>query len=411
MKSTVRRGLLVVGAAFSVVLVISAQERVKPIVVPLPGVIRPLGLPVGDRPGPVDPLQGLVNFIGVIPIDETAAGLKPRPGSVPFASGDIAWVDQTRGRLYLTDRSNFTIDIFDAVNDLFVGRVPGFLGPVPGPTGALAAGPYGVLVTENNILWAGDGASITQVVDLNLDPPAIIKSISVGNGPADGRADELGYDPLEHIVMMGSGQAKPPFVTLISTDSYQVLGKIQFPDASGIEQPVWDAQLHRFLVTIPASPSSYVAVVDPVNISVTKKYFLNPAGCGATGLFLAPFQRMLVSCGFPIIMNAIDGHVITTITQVHGGDEIWYNNGDGRLYVTSTDLNGVTVLGVIDVESGTWLQNIPVARGRNPAAYEQNNHIFVPVTNPPAGTPDTTVCATFGLKGCIAVFGHATSAN
>jgi len=396
MKSTAKRSVVVIAAAFSVVLALRAQERQQPIVVAQPSQVRPLGLPVGDRPGPADPVQGAVNLIGVMPV----------PGPIPFASNDIGWVDQAHGRYYLTDRTNFSLDIFDAVNDLYIGRVPGFLGPVPGPTGALAAGPYGVLVTENNIAFVGDGLATTQVVDLNLDPPAIVKSISVG-APNTGRADELGYDPLEHLVLMGSGQASPPFATFISTDTLSVVGKIQFPDATGIEQPVWDPQLHRFLMTVPGSPNSYVAVIDPVSMTVTKKYVLN--ACGATGNFLGPFQRLLVSCGFPIILNAIDGHTIATISQVHGGDEIWYSNSDGRLYVTSTDLNGVTVLGVIDVESGTWLQNIPVARARNPAVYEQNNHIFVPVTAPAANTPDTTVCATFGLRECIAVFSHATS--
>jgi hypothetical protein len=66
------------------------------------------------------------------------------------------------------------------------------------------------------------------------------------------------------------------------------------------------------------------------------------------------------------------------------------------------------VLGAIDVETGTWLQNVPVLRGRNPTAFEGNNHIFVPVAAPAAGVTDTSVCASFGLKdtGCIAVFSH-----
>jgi hypothetical protein len=107
-------------------------------------------------------------------------------------------------------------------------------------------------------------------------------------------------------------------------------------------------------------------------------------------------------------MNAIDGHIIATITQVHGGDQIWYNGGDGRLYVTSTDNGGQQSLGVIDLQTSTWLQNIPVNRGKNPTALEANNEIFVTVTAPPAGTADTTVCASFGLsgRGCMAVYRH-----
>src|SRR5207244_9187252 len=112
-------------------------------------------------------------------------------------------------------------------------------------------GPNGVLVTPDNHLWAGDGNSTVQVVDLNVDPPSIIRSISTG-GSTDGRADEIGYDPLERIILVANNAAVPRFATFISADTYAVLGKLQFQDASGLEQPVWDSQLHRFLLALPA---------------------------------------------------------------------------------------------------------------------------------------------------------------
>jgi len=384
-------GCVLGGLACVFTLTSRAQQRAKPIEVPTPLRIEPLGIPPLNLQAVPEAVQTAVNLIGVIAV----------PGA-PLASFDITWTDQVRGRWYLADRSNRSVDIFDAVNDVYVGRVTGFVGPNPQVNGP---GPNGVVVTPDNQLWVGDGNSLVQAVDLNLDPPRIIRTISTG-GQGDGRADEIGYDPLEHIILVANNAASPPFVSFISADTYAVLSKLRFPDASGIEQPVWDSQIHRFLLTVQAAPNSYVAVIDPTKMTVTKKYSLS--GCGATGLALGPFQRLLVSCGKPIIMNAIDGHNIATITQVNGGDEIWYNGGDGRLYVTSTDTAGVTVLGVIDVETGSWLQNVPVLRGRNPTAFEGNNHIFVPVAAPAAGVTDTSVCASFGLKdtGCIAVFSH-----
>ena len=357
------RGLVVVGVVFAAVLAVGGQQRIR---IPL-------------------------HLIGVIPI----------PGN-PVASTDITWVDQLRGRLYLTDRSNQGIDIFDAVDNVFVGRIPGFVGP----TGVVGTGgPDGVVVTEDNQLWAGDGNGLVQVADLNLDPPRIIRTISTGP-VSDGRADELGYDPLERIILIATPGANPRYATFISADSYQILGKLVFPDASGLEQPVWDAQLHRFLLTVPSLPTSYVAVIDPVKMTLTKKFPLGT--CGATGLALAPSQRLLTSCGRPIILSAIDGHIITTITQVNGGDQIWYNGGDGSLYVTGADAAGQQSLGVIDVATATWQQNLPVTRGKNPSAYEVNHHVFVTITAPPVGTADVTLCAAFGLtgRGCMAVYSH-----
>ena len=85
-----------------------------------------------------------------------------------------------------------------------------------------------------------------------------------------------------------------------------------------------------------------------------------------------------------------------------------------RFYVTSADntvvvvppaLTGPTVLGVIDGEDSSWLQNVPDVGGRNPSAFPENNRIFSPVRATTASAPDT-ICGSFSHTGCIAVFTH-----
>jgi hypothetical protein len=321
------------------------------------------------------------------------------PGA-PLASTDLLWVDEASKRLFFADRSNFGIDIIDAENDSFVGRVTGFVGAV----GANGAGPNGVLVTSDEKLWAGDGNSLTQVVDLNLNPPRIIQSINTGG---TNRADELGYDPTDRIILIGNDREPVPFVTLISADTYRVVGTIPFREGTGLEQPVWDPQLRRFLINVPTARGAEVAVVDPKTMSVTNVF---PVGsnCGGTGLTLGPFQRLLVACSTPFVVNAVSGAIISNITQVGSGDEVWYNAGDGQFYVTSTDNTGATVLGVIDAQTGTWRENVPAPGARNVAALASTNHIFTVVRAPAAGVTDTTLCTRFGIRdtGCVAIFSH-----
>src|SRR5438876_10678827 len=293
--------LILVG---SLTLAVRAQQSINSIEVqPIdvqPIEIQPAGIAAAAQP---DPPGGPVNLIGAIPV----------PGG--FASSDILWVDQPSGRLFVTDRTNRAIDIFDAVNDVYVTRVTGFVGPNGAPGVTNGPGPNGVLVTPDNIMFVGDGNSLLQAVDLNLSPPQITHTISVG-GPTDNRADELGYDPVEHVVLVANNASVPPHLTFVSADTYSVLGQIKLTDATGLEQPWWDTQLHRFLVTVPASPP-YVAVIDPRRMRVTKKYGIPNCNSGMNGIVLGPFQRMLVSaCGRPYIKNAIDGHIINMITQV-----------------------------------------------------------------------------------------------
>src|SRR6266849_1808161 len=393
MPSTLKSAL-VVAFALLLTLAIGAQQGSGP--GGWPPSITPFSLGRAPLvpPGPQSP----VSVIGAIAVP-------------PFLSSiDIMWVDQVRGRLYIADRSNAGIDIIDAVNSTYVGRVPGFIAR----SGALTnAGPNGVLVTPENILWAGDSDSTLQVVDLNRNPPQIIQSILIGSS-ADGRADELAYDPFERVILIANDASTPPRVSFVSADSYKILGQIPFPDADGMEQPVWDTQLHSFIINVPGK-LAYEAVIDPVSMKVTKTLPIPdcPAagGPGVNGLVLGPLQRLLVSaCGSAYIMSAVDGSIITKITQAGGGDEVWYNEGDGQYYLVpfGATAAGAGTLAVVDAATSTWQQNVPAARLRNLAAYAGNNHIFSVATRPPVGGADPTPCAAFGIigTGCVVVFGH-----
>jgi len=379
-----------------------------------------------------------LSLIGVIPV----------PGN-SITSADIGWVDPGTERYYFADRSNMGVDIIDAESNFWVGRVGGMAGPLPsggGTTATNGPGPNGVLVTPNRKLWAGDGNSMVRVADVDPDSPNylnIIGSISTSIPACDdgtatghycGRADELGYDPKDHVILIANNAPRSivaphnptdPFATFISSiPPYAVLGHVTFPGAGGLEQPLWDRELRRFWITVPgpAGGNPSVARVNPITMMVDKTYTFDcvaltgTASSSTTGVALAPFQHLLVSaCGRPIILSALTGHVFNVITQVGGGDEVWHNPGDGNFYVTglSTVAPLVQSLGVIDTETSTWLQNVPVIRGKNPAAFAENNHVFaiVQINAAIAAAPatDDSACIKFGImgRGCIAVFAHA----
>ena len=374
------------------------------------------------------------------------SGVIAIPGN-PLVTSDIVWVDPGTKRFYFADRSNFGVDIIDAENNSFVGRITGFAGPqtsrhdpnanatTPPPNGE---GPSGVLVTPEKKLWASDGNSTVRVAD--VDPaspqyPKVIQSISTAIpecGSHCDRADEIAYNAADRLILVANNQPfaaastdppthGDPYATFISADNYRVLGHIAFKGATGLEQPIWDPQLHKFFITVPGyrdnggsnNGFAEIAVIDPKSMKVERT--LKPGNCHASGEVLGPSQRLLVTCGGPVVMNAADGKIISTITQIGGGDEDWYNPGDGRFYFTSADKSTPPVdsLGVVDAQTGAWLQNVPDPGGRQAAALPENNHIFtlVRVTAAIVKDPssDHTTCSSFGIKGrgCIAVFVHS----
>jgi hypothetical protein len=383
-----------------------------------------------------------LHVVGVIPI----------PGPNPLQSSDLTFADPITERVYFADRSNFAVDVFDAENDVFVGRVSGFAGPnsAKPPNGQ---GPNGVLATKNKLLWVGDGNSILRVVDIDsthtspLTYLTITHSISTANPECDsttvhtcGRADELGWDPADHLILINNdapillnSTAGTPYGTWVSTDTFAVVGQVLYPLAGGAEQPVWDANLGRFFVTLPGSSTepARFAVIKPGASSPEKFYdvsslvnaALGSAVCttaanSANGLTLGVNQHLLASaCGVPVVLSALDGHAINVISQVAGGDEVWANPGDERFYVAGADKTAAapqpTALGVIDQKTGQWLQNIDAPGATEPTAFAETNHIFTGARTNATGTPlnpstDTTVCAQFGDKGtgCLVLYEH-----
>src|SRR5580704_3371187 len=332
---------------------------------------------------------------------------------------DISWVDEPRARYFLAESGNAAVDVFDAENDLFIGRIGGFHGipPADDPCGRIEGmGPNGVMVTPDNHLWADDAHGTVKVFDLtNAKPPfkdvMPVATISTG---AVCRADELGFDPKDHVIVVGNPEEHPPFATIISSDApYEVLGKIPCPNASGFEQPLWDAGLKggRMLVTVPAKgEGSMIAVLDlsKPKTPVVETTYSTP-GCGS-GLALGPSQHLLVGCGGGrplIILDALTGKMITTIADTHGADEVWYNPGDNHFYAPSGQ-NPTPTLSVIDAESGKLLYNLPAGPGSHSvAAFSGNNHVFVPIAIPSQASPADACNVLFGLpekQGCIAVY-------
>ena len=332
---------------------------------------------------------------------------------------DISWADQKTARYYLADAGNASVDIVDAKNDLFLGRITGFHGggtPGDGCGGPEGMGPSGVVVTPDNHLWADDAQGIVKVFDLtNAEPPFNLSPIATISTGAQCRADEIGFDPKDHVIMVGNPGEHPPFAALISSDApFTLLGKIPFDDATGLEQPLWDGELKggRMLVTVRGNGNAgFVAVInlkDPKTPVIETTY--PTPNCGPGGLALGPSQHLLVGCsrGQPVlILNALNGQLIKTVPEIHGADEVWYNSVDGLFYAPS-GFGADPAVGIIDATTNTFLQSVSSGAGAHSVA-SFGDRTFIPF-GPPTATAAIDPCnSIFGFpvkQGCIAVYGH-----
>ena len=333
------------------------------------------------------------------------------PGGQSISRFDISWVDQHSQTYYLADRTNAQIDVVDARKDTFAGALAhgqfvGFTGnnDTSGPNGVVAIGSL-------HELWVGDGpsndpacgastpCSTVKVIDLKAKPPEIVATISTG-GKA--RADEMAFDPKDHILVVANDADTPPYLTFISTATRQVLGTLKFPDAdNGIEQSVWVPATHRFLVNIPnAATNSYIAEVDPLTMSVTRRFDVGT--CQGGGLALGPQQRVVVGCQTQesLVVDARTGEIVASTAAVGGSDEVWFNPGDGNYYLAARNNASGPVLGIIDADTNEVLGTVSTGStgAHSVAANRANDHVFVPL--PPGSNTGPFACP----KGCIGVY-------
>ncbi len=287
-----------------------------------------------------------------------------------YAGNDISWVDSANARYYLsasksaaTSTTHFParVLVFDTEKNQLVNTIVG--------TGANAIfGPAGVVaLPREHEVWIGDGDSTVKVI--STDTNTVTHVI-----PTAGtlRADELAYDPVDHLILIANDRDNPAFITFISQRTYSVVKKLNYDGTSaplqtgGLEQPVWDGQNQMFYLAVPKTmlnPNGELDEIDPKAMAVTRSL---PTTCNPAGLVLLPRQRLMTSCGD--VVDIATGKVVTTVPGV-SGDEIWYNPGDERVYFSSgTDVN------VVDANSYNQVSSFTVGARPPAPALAQTTH-------------------------------------
>src|SRR5215510_305946 len=364
--------------------------------------------------------------------------LPTTPTVQKLGSFDIGFVDPAHGVYLLADRTNKSIDVVDTSNNQLIHQFqPGFVGAVlcPGTTtGNDCAGPDGVLVANGNQLWVGDGMSRVWVLDVTTG--AVIKGpISTAlspNVPPDlTRADELCHDDDNHIILIANDASSPsPFVTFISSTSFNVLGHIVMdgtkgtPNATGgIEQCQWSPRTGKFYLNVPnpdvAPDNGVVLQIDPVSEEIEQTFSLAGSDCGGNaGMELGRFPQAQLGCSNDgpnsVVINLNTGAIIGNLAGEAGADEVWFNPGDNQYFLANgnhlTAVGGspAPILGVVDA-TGKRSDSSPTSAvgSHSVAADPVKNQVYVPINSNPAQGGASGICTANGgsnANGCIAVF-------
>jgi len=285
-----------------------------------------------------------------------------------------------------------------------------------------------------------------------MDGLTIIASISTAKADCDGgtattkycgRSNEIGYDPVHHIVAVSNpnplshekcsvsgancttnagvaaaGAALEGYLTFISAGSpYRVLGHLSFGPGT-VEGHIWVPALNRFLLPMQNPPGGpFIAVINARTMTEETRRVYNCAAIpgavstsgGNNNLQMGPGDNLWAQlCGRPIQLDVRTGAVRNVVEDISTGDQDWFNPGDGNFYFTGTPTGGVASLGVVDARSGELVQALANIGGASPSAYARTNEVFTRTTFTTA-TDANSRCVVKG-RGCVVVFAH-TGAN
>jgi hypothetical protein len=367
----------------------------------------------------------------------------------------------------------------DTGPDTLCGQIGGSGVGFAGDTGTTAtSGPNGV-AASGNCIFAGDGPSRVVSFNSSVSFTTVVSSVSTGGMF---RADEMAFDPKDRLLLAINNADTPAFGTLLSVSAncgLSIVAKIVYTAqgvnaTGGAEQPVWDPGTQKFYQSIPqigSNPQNGGVVRINTSGGIEKFYPIN--FCAPSGLTLGPNEDLLAECAvfttsgnscstvnvgavstsstatvaataatlqslgaiIPPVCNGIafpqvavcnvtpgrdcTGNALVSVPGVGGGDEVWFNSGDGNYYITAGNLPAAPALGVVQSVTNTLTQLIPSVYAQlqqgvagtssfvhssgtvhSIAASAANNHVYVPLPANNAYQINGINCT----QGCIAVF-------
>jgi len=280
------------------------------------------------------------------------------------ASIDIIEIDQAAHLMYVTDRTDNGLDIFDVATACakYVKTID------------LGSGPNGVVVAKNvNKVFVTTNDSNVAIIDITT--PGSEKILAKVNTGGKGRADELDYDSKDKKVY--AANSDDGIVTVIDATTNAAIKKFDNL-GDGLEQPRYDTA--DGMVYMTSSGQNAIFEFDPTKDVMVKKFDV-VAKCSPNGLGINPTtQHALLGCSSKSANNTIDwdiaaGKVSAMFDQAGAGDAVFYSAKADRFFFGASNFNRGALMAIFSANPIKFLTAIPTAVGSHGVAYDETNGI------------------------------------
>jgi hypothetical protein len=295
--------------------------------------------------------------------------------------------------------------------------------------------------------------STVKVIDFASG--AVLHNIPTGG---QYRADELCYDPVDHLIQIANDSDLPfPYINFIPTEgpnAYTVVKQIKFDGApgdgpaatNGIEQCKWNARDGMIYLNVPEvngdgndDVPGWTVVIDPKTMTIVNHFVIPLAQCaGPQGMAIGPDPEILLGCnakGPPetpagcststnctgsgpqntVVIDERNGNVIKTLANQGGNDEVWFNPDNGLYFLAEGSNAAQDQLGIVNSQPIFVTQDIVVANppgtGHAHSVAAGGFEVYYPIPNNVCSTTATTPCLSpcpTVADGCVAVYKSST---
>src|SRR5579883_207175 len=314
----------------------------------------------------------------VVPADTTQVTLTKVP--VPPATGktfsaDILEVNQATHRLYVTDRTDGGISIFDTsatpAKYLTTVKTKG------DPNGVVvAANVNKILFGEGNNAQpaTAPGQSTIGIMDItDPDSGKILAELEAGGKK---RSDEVDYDPNTSRGMVANSD--DAFVTIVDMTNNTIAKKIDLPGGA-LEQPRYNPT-DKFMY-LTGSEDNVLYQFDMNQMTMTKKMDIGDQ-CNPNGIAINPTANIAVlACSNTknqhlAIWDFKTNKVTATTDKSGAGDGAIFDAKANKFFVAASNFYRGGQMTILNAD-GTFDTNVPTAVGSHGVAYDEpTNTVF-----------------------------------
>ena len=279
------------------------------------------------------------------------------------ASFDNVEIDQAAHRLYLGDRTDKGVDVFD------ISRPRAkYLQTI-----ALPSSPNGLAFAPDlHRLFVGTGGGSVVVVDTRTG--SIVGDVPTGKSSAD----LLDYGAARQRLYVANSTDG----TITSIDPSTLAIKAHFDVGYQLEQPRYNPSDGMVYVTSPQADALFKVDPDSGNVA----YIYSLGGCQPMGMAINPTaNKALIVCRTFVMSFDLNTGKSETFKQVLGGDIVNYNAKVDRFWVGSPHITKPSVIGIFGGNPIAYYTSVDTGAHGNSAAFDEtNNMVYTPDTGPKA---------------------------